>query len=65
MKYLSFCEHADVGSGIRGIAIVAVGEDGAVEKGQIVADGVVQLHLEDKMSIFEINNMVKHISNIV
>lgn len=50
VKYLSFCKHADIGSGIRRITIFAVGEDGAIEEGQIITGWVVQLYLGEKMS---------------
>lgn len=47
-KYLRFSKHADVGSGIRGITIFPVNEDGAIEEGQIIAGWMVQLHLGEK-----------------
>lgn len=50
LRYLSLCEHTDVGGGICGIIIVAVGEDGAVEEGQIITGWMVQLHLQKKVS---------------
>lgn len=45
VQYLSFCKHTDVGSGIGGIIIFAIGEDGAVKESQVITGWVVQLHL--------------------
>lgn len=50
LRYLSLCEHTDVGGGICGIIVVAISEDGAVEEGQIITGWMVQLHLRKNMS---------------
>lgn len=56
VKYLSFCKHADIGCGLRRISVFAVGEDGAVEEGQIITGWVVQLYLGEK-----ITNLLKNL----
>lgn len=44
--YLGLSEHADIGGGVGRVLVLAVGEDGAADEGQVVAGGMVQLHLQ-------------------
>lgn len=43
--YLSFCKHTNISSGIRGIVVFPVSDDGAIEEGQVITVWVAQLHL--------------------
>lgn len=45
--YLSFCKHAHVGCRLGGELVFAVGEDCAVEEGQIFTAWMIQLDLRE------------------
>lgn len=45
IKYLSFCKHTDISSGISGIVVLPISKDCTIEEGQIITDWVGQSHL--------------------
>ena len=45
LAYLSFCKHADIGGGFGRVIVFAVGENSAIQEGQIITGWMMQLHL--------------------
>lgn len=58
IKYLSFCKHTDISSGIGGIVILPISKDCTIEEGQIITDRVGQPYLGENVKIWQIISCV-------